>query len=243
MKIKKIILGIISGLFLVNNCFALMLPRVPSKRCVEIYGEIKETNMKGICQKLIELDKTKGDIRIYLNSPGGYIVDGLPIVTIMQTLKNDVQILASGQCSSLAMTILVMGTKGKRVITPDIIMYVHKVYVEEPLEIFTTIFGVPQEEEWDEEKWWEKRKEDDLVRHIQIFIDDLLFEHTKITHKELAEWDKNWIYADTIIKYEIADGIYEGEEIEKIEPPLWFIVSMILILAICGFLIFKILVW
>jgi len=33
----------------------------------------------------------------------------------------------------------------------------------------------------------------------------------QVTHKELAEWNEEFLFRDIILKYEIADGIYEGE--------------------------------
>lgn len=215
---KKIIGVILMLLFLiVSTSLAIRLPEVPKERCVEIYGEIAQENCQEIAGKLIEMDKTDGDVRIYLNSPGGYVQWAVPILEVLMTMRNDVQVVTFHQCSSAALPILAVGTKGKRTIIPLTISYIHQVYIERPESPWPHPGMPPEEEEWDEDEWWKKRKENELLRATQIYLDEIFFEHTKVTHKELAEWDDSWIFADAILKYEIADGIYEGE----IAPEDW----------------------
>lgn len=225
---RKIFLGIILGLFLFGNCFGLMLPKVPPERCFSIHGVIcenedvlgvkRKVSLLELTQKLIEIDRTEGDIRIYIQSPGGIVDIGLSIIDTIRSLKNDVQILVHGNASSMAMYILAVGTKGKRAITKHTQILVHKMsFVDESL-IPQYPFFIPEEkreeEEWSEgeqERWWGERWRQKYLRETQIKVDAILFEHTLVTPKELADWDDDIIFADTIIKYGIADGVYEGE--------------------------------
>jgi len=225
---RKIFFGIVLGLFLFGNCMGVTLPSVPPERCVSIHGVIceegglpgapKKDSLLELTQKLIELDRTEGDIRIYMHSPGGVISVGLSIIDTIKSLKNDVQILVHGDASSMAMYILSVGTKGKRAITPHTQILVHKAqYAQSPTPSYPFFIpeeGEKDEEEWTEEeqgRWWEEGWRSKYLREIQIVCDTILFEHTKVTPKELSEWNDDIIYADTIIKYEIADGIYMGE--------------------------------
>lgn len=229
---KRVLLGIVLGMFLacflLTQCFALMLPEVLPERCVSIhgvicedgglFGEKKEESLLGLTQKLIELDRTEGDIRIYMHSPGGIVSIGLSLIDTIKSLKNDVQVLVHGDASSMAMYILAVGTKGKRAITKHTQILVHQMsFVREsnPEPMYPS--WIPKEEkekEWTEEeqeKWWEERWRQKYLRKIQITVDGILYKHTLVTPKELARWDDDIIFADTIIKYEIADGIWEGE--------------------------------
>jgi len=230
----KRLLIVLSILLIAGNAYGLRLPQVPAERCVSIHGVIcededaffkpkKETNLLELTQKLIELDRTPGDIRIYLHSIGGVVSTGLSIIDTIKSLKNDVQILCHGNASSLAMYILSVGTKGKRAITEHTQILVHKAqYADEPNypPFYPYYQPAPGEEEEGEESWTEEEQErwreekwrQNYLRAIQIIMDDILYKHTKVTPKEMAEWDNDIIFADTIIKYEIADGIYEGEK-------------------------------
>ena len=207
---KKVIFAVALTIFLVGNCFALRLPAVPKERCIEIYGEIRQENVEKIMGKFIELDKTDGDIRIYINSPGGHVVWGVPVLETLMTLHNDVQVIAFAHVSSMALPILAIGTKGKRAITPATFSYVHQIYIEKPTPSF---FPFPEDEveEWEQDRWWKERKVAKLLRKAQIYLDQIIYDHSRVTFKELAEWDENWIYAETILKYELADGYYTGE--------------------------------
>lgn len=228
---RKIVLGIILGLFLFGNCFGLMLPKVSPERCVSIHGVICESedvlgvkrrvSLLELTQKLIELDRTEGDIRIYVHSPGGIVSVGLSLIDTIESLKNDVQILVHGDASSMAMYILAVGTKGKRAITKHTQILVHKMTFVQEQEFTPSPFGPfyfseeEEEGEWTEEeqeKWWKERWRSNYLRKTQIKVDTILFEHTLVTPKELADWDDDIIFADTIVEYEIADGIWEGEK-------------------------------
>lgn len=225
---KKLILGIALVVFLIGNCFGIMLPKVLPERCVSIHGVIceddgllgisKKVSLLALTQKLIELDRTDGDIRIYMQSPGGIVDIGLSIIDTIKSLKNDVQILVHGDASSMAMYILAVGTKGKRAVTKHTRIYVHQVQFVKESAPLPYPFFIPMEEEereeWTEEeqeRWWRERWRQKYLRKTQITVDEILFEHTLVTHKELSDWNDDIIYADTIVKYEIADGVYEGE--------------------------------
>lgn len=232
---RKIFLGIILGLFLFGNCFGLTLPAVPPERCISIHGVIcenedalgvrREVSLLELTQKLIEMDRTGGDIRIYIQSPGGIVDIGLSIIDTIKSLKNDVQILVHGDASSMAMYILAVGTKGKRAITKHTQILVHRMTFVQGKEFTPSPFGpfyFPEEgkekEGWTEEeqeRWWKERWRSNYLRKTQIKVDTILFKHTLVTPKELADWDDDIIFADTIIKYEIADGIYTGEKGEQ----------------------------
>jgi len=59
--------------------------------------------------------KSNEDITIYINSPGGSIIDGLAIMDAMQATSNcDIATIATGMAASMGAFLLAAGTKGKR---------------------------------------------------------------------------------------------------------------------------------
>lgn len=58
------------------------------------------------------------DIKIYINSPGGSVYDGLGIYDTMQAVKPDVATVNMGLCASMAYVLLCAGEKGKRSALP-----------------------------------------------------------------------------------------------------------------------------
>ena len=66
------------------------------------------------------------DITLYINSPGGYVSDGLAIYDTMQFIKPDIQTVCTGMAASMASILLVGGTKGKRKILPNAKVLIHQ---------------------------------------------------------------------------------------------------------------------
>jgi ATP-dependent Clp protease protease subunit len=66
------------------------------------------------------------DIQLYINSPGGSITAGLAIYDTMQFIKNNVVTYCIGQAASMAATLLLAGTKGKRFALPNSRILIHQ---------------------------------------------------------------------------------------------------------------------
>lgn len=66
------------------------------------------------------------DITLYLNTPGGNIIDGLAIYDTMQFVKPDIQTVCTGMAASMGSILLVAGTKGKRKILPNGRVLIHQ---------------------------------------------------------------------------------------------------------------------
>jgi ATP-dependent Clp protease protease subunit len=62
---------------------------------------------------LEQIDDSK-DIKMYINSPGGSVYDGLGILDTMDFIKPDIITINTGLAASMAAVILCSGTKGKR---------------------------------------------------------------------------------------------------------------------------------
>jgi ATP-dependent Clp protease protease subunit len=68
----------------------------------------------------------KKDIKLYINSPGGSIYDGLAIYDTIQHVKPDVQTIGIGLQASMGAFLLSSGTKGKRFALPSSRIMIHQ---------------------------------------------------------------------------------------------------------------------
>jgi ATP-dependent Clp protease protease subunit len=75
----------------------------------------------------LQMEDTKKDISIYINSPGGSVTAGLAIYDTMQFLTCDVNTYCIGMAASMGAVLLAAGTKGKRFALPNSDIMIHQV--------------------------------------------------------------------------------------------------------------------
>ena len=68
----------------------------------------------------------KKDIKLYINSPGGSVYDGLAIIDTMNFIQPDVQTIGIGLQASIGAMLLSCGAKGKRYILPNSRVMIHQ---------------------------------------------------------------------------------------------------------------------
>lgn len=78
------------------------------------------------CQLLYLQAISDEDITLYLNTPGGSVIDGLAIYDTMQCIKPDIVTVCTGMAASMGSILLVAGTKGKRKILPNGRVLIHQ---------------------------------------------------------------------------------------------------------------------
>jgi ATP-dependent Clp protease, protease subunit len=85
-------------------------------RIVFLNDEIDTYTAELIKSQLLYLEQIddKKDIKMYINSPGGSVYDGLGILDTMDFIKPDIITINTGLAASMAAVILCTGTKGKR---------------------------------------------------------------------------------------------------------------------------------
>lgn len=74
----------------------------------------------------LQMEDTKKEISIYINSPGGSVTAGLAIYDTMQFLKCDVATYCVGQAASMGAILLAAGLKGKRFVLPHSRVMIHQ---------------------------------------------------------------------------------------------------------------------
>lgn len=85
-------------------------------RIIFLNDEIDNYSSELVKSQLLYLEQLdhKKDIKIYINSPGGSVYDGLGILDTMDFIKPDIITVNTGLAASMAAVILCYGTKGKR---------------------------------------------------------------------------------------------------------------------------------
>lgn len=159
-------------------------------------GDPIDTNVANIVQaQLIYLEAMSDeDITFYINSPGGYVPDGLAIYDTMQFVKPDIQTVCTGMAASMASILLVAGTKGKRKILPNGKVLIHQPWGE--------AFGTA----------------DDLTIEINEINKDklklygILSKHTGQPIERIIEDSKRdfWLNAEEALAYGCVDKIVES---------------------------------
>ena len=80
-----------------------------------------------IAQLLYLSSVDERDINMYINSPGGSVVDGLGLVDTMNYINCDISTTCIGMAASMGSVLLSNGTKGKRFVLPHSRVMIHQV--------------------------------------------------------------------------------------------------------------------
>lgn len=101
-----------------------------SNRKIFLTGEVTEQMANNFVSEFLYLAQSNEPIDIYLNSPGGSVVDGLVIYDLIQSAegKIPINIYCAGTAYSMGAIILAGGQKGRRFILPH-----SKCMIHEPL--------------------------------------------------------------------------------------------------------------
>lgn len=75
----------------------------------------------------LEVEDSKKDIKLYINSPGGSVSAGLAIYDTMQYIKCDVSTICVGIAASMGAVLLAVGAQGKRFALPNAEVMIHQV--------------------------------------------------------------------------------------------------------------------
>jgi ATP-dependent Clp protease protease subunit len=102
--------------------------RLLKDRIILVTGEVNEEMAELVVAQLLYLDSDNSDkdIKMYINSPGGVITDGMAIFDTMRLVKSDVSTICIGQACSMGSFLLAGGVKGKRFITRNAEVMIHQ---------------------------------------------------------------------------------------------------------------------
>ncbi len=131
--------------------------RLLKDRIIFIGDEITDSLANLVIAEFLFLEKESPDkdIDVYINSPGGSMSAGLAIFDVMTHVQCDVATTCVGMAASMATTLLVAGTPGKRYAMPNARIMIHqasggyrgsmadaRIYLEEMHRSFDTYLDI-----------------------------------------------------------------------------------------------------
>lgn len=105
-----------------------LVTRLLYQRIIVLGAEVDDTVANRLCAQLLLLsaEDPRGDISLYINSPGGSVSAGLAIYDTMRMIPNDVSTLAMGLAASMGQFLLCAGAPGKRYSLPHAQVLMHQ---------------------------------------------------------------------------------------------------------------------
>lgn len=102
--------------------------RLLNERIIFLGEQVDEHTANIVVAQLLHLayEDPKKDIKLYINSPGGSVYDGMAIYDTMQYIKPDVQTIGIGLQASMGAFLLSSGAKGKRFLLPHSKVMIHQ---------------------------------------------------------------------------------------------------------------------
>lgn len=102
--------------------------RLLKERIVFLGDQVAPETANIVVAQLLFLanEDPKKDIKLYINSPGGSVYDGLAIIDTMNYIAPDVQTIGIGLQASMGAMLLSCGAKGKRFILPNARVMIHQ---------------------------------------------------------------------------------------------------------------------
>ena len=96
-------------------------------RTIFLWGMVNDKNARHVVDRLMYLDSLNNDeIKLYINSPGGYVTSGFSMYDTMQSIKSPVSTICTGLAASMGSIILSAGEKGRRFIQPHARVMIHQ---------------------------------------------------------------------------------------------------------------------
>ncbi len=102
--------------------------RLLKERVVFLGEDVNPSTANIVIAQLLHLayEDPKKDIKLYINSPGGSVYDGLAIIDTMNYIEPDVQTIGIGLQASMGAMLLSAGAKGKRFALPNSRIMIHQ---------------------------------------------------------------------------------------------------------------------
>jgi len=151
--------------------------------------------------QLLFLESTdpKRDVQMFINSPGGSVIDGLGIYDTMQYVAPDVATICTGLAASMGAVLLAAGAKGKR----SALFHSH-VMIHQPM-------GGAQGQVSDIEISYK------LIKKMQKSLYDILAHHTGQPYEKIEEdCDRdNWMSSLEAKEYGLVDEVLDRNNPKK----------------------------
>lgn len=173
--------------------------RLMYDRIVYFTGVVNDdTCNTAVAQLLYLASVDERDINMYINSPGGSVVDGLGLVDTMNYISCDVSTLCIGMAASMGSVLLSNGAKGKRFVLPHSRVMIHQVSSSQSGTLADLEIEIEQ------------------TRRCKNDVYKILADNTGKTFEEMeALCDRNnWFIGQEAVDLGIADKVLTKEKIE-----------------------------
>jgi len=102
--------------------------RLMYDRIIYFTGAVDNDSCNTAVAQLLYLSSIdERDISMYINSPGGSVIDGLGLVDTMNYINCDISTTCIGMAASMGSVLLSNGAKGKRFVLPHSRVMIHQV--------------------------------------------------------------------------------------------------------------------
>ena len=166
--------------------------RLQLDRILFLGSEINEDVANIINAQLLYLNSIgEEDIKMFINSPGGSVIDGLAIYDVMNFVNPDVSTYCMGMCASMGSILVSSGAKGKRYTLPNGEIMIHQV------------------SSWAQGQCADIQIRAQHTKRLQDKLYNILAENTGKTFEEIdrdSDRDK-WFTADEAVEYGLIDEI------------------------------------
>ncbi len=101
--------------------------KILEERKIFLWGQVDDDSAKHVIDRLMYLDSISNEeIKLYINSPGGYVTSGFTMYDIVKSLKSPVSTICTGYAASMGSIMLSVGEKGRRFIYPNARVMIHQ---------------------------------------------------------------------------------------------------------------------
>ncbi|MBP6397706.1 MAG: ATP-dependent Clp protease proteolytic subunit [Saprospiraceae bacterium] len=147
----------------------------------------------------LESTDPKRDIQMFINSPGGSVIDGMGIYDTMQYVSPDVATICTGLAASMGAVLLVAGKKGKRTALQH-----SRIMIHQPS-------GGMQGQFTDMEISYK------LIKSLRKELYDILAHHTGKTFEDIEKDSErdNWMTSHEAKAYGIVDEVLDRSNPRK----------------------------
>jgi ATP-dependent Clp protease protease subunit len=96
-------------------------------RTVFLWGQVDDRSARHVVDRLMYLDSINNEeIKLYINSPGGYVTSGFSMYDTIKSIKSPVSTICTGLAASMGSILLSVGEKGRRFIQPTAKVMIHQ---------------------------------------------------------------------------------------------------------------------
>ena len=166
-------------------------------RIIYFSGVVDEDSCNTVIAQLLYLSSTDNrDINLYINSPGGSVVDGLGVIDTIDFVPCDITTTCVGMAASMGAVLLSCGAKGKRLVLPHSRVMIH--------QVSSGMQGVSKDLEIELEQTLRCKKD----------LYDILSKNTGKSYEQIEkDCDRNfWLIGKEAVDYGLADKVLSKAE-------------------------------